>query len=325
MPLLQSTFPGAPWYQPEGHTQTIFPNLFRQVKLTYQRERFILSDGDFVDLDWHKMGNKQLCLLTHGLEGNSDRPYVKGMANFFAARGWDILAWNCRSCSGEINRAFRLYHHGEIGDLTQVIDYTLEQGYEQLVLIGFSMGGNITMKYLGVTGDQVPEQVLTGIAISSPCDLKASIRAVERPENWMYQRKFMRALKEKVRQKDAQFPGLLDLSLLPDIKRWIDFDRAYSVPLTGYRDTDEFYYEATAKNFMPGIKRPVLLINALNDPMLEDDCYPVDLCQSHPHIHLELPKTGGHVGFAQKGSPENWAEIRTWAWVAKVLRESGLT
>ncbi|MDZ4681050.1 MAG: alpha/beta hydrolase, partial [Saprospiraceae bacterium] len=121
MPVLHhSTYPGPPFLQFNGHLETMAPML-RRVEVAYERERLELSDGDFVDLDWVDRGSRKLVLLTHGLEGGSDRPYMKGMARYFADCGWDALAWNCRSCSGEMNRLLHLYHHGEIGDISEVI------------------------------------------------------------------------------------------------------------------------------------------------------------------------------------------------------------
>ena len=126
MPLVYSAYPGPPAYQYNGHLQTIVPSLTRRVTgVTYERERLILADGDFVDLDWVDNAQNRLVILTHGLEGDSNRQYIRGTARLFSQHNYDVLAWNCRSCSGEMNRAFRLYNHGEIGDISEVIDHAL--------------------------------------------------------------------------------------------------------------------------------------------------------------------------------------------------------
>lgn len=158
MPIIHSPYPGPPAYQYNGHLQTIIPSLTRKVTgIPYERERLVLTDGDFVDLDWIKAGKSRLVVLTHGLEGDSNRQYIRGTAKLFAQHNYDVLAWNCRSCSGEMNQAFRLYNHGEIGDLGEVIDHALRTiGYQEVVLVGYSMGGNITLKYLGVHGNRLP-------------------------------------------------------------------------------------------------------------------------------------------------------------------------
>jgi len=202
MPLItKSTYPGSPWYQYNGHLQTIIPTTFRRVKdIYYERERLELPDGDFLDLDWIDSGSRDLVILSHGLEGSSDRTYVKGMARFFHKQHWDVLAWNCRSCSGELNRNFKLYYHGDTEDISQVIDHVLAQkNYKRIVLIGFSMGGNITLKYVGTRGKALPEPISHAIAFSTPCDLKACTEVVESNKNRFYHNYFLNNLKAKIR------------------------------------------------------------------------------------------------------------------------------
>jgi predicted alpha/beta-fold hydrolase len=152
MPLIESTY-ARPWYMVHPHVETVYPNRFRPApRHDYIRERMELEDGDFMDLDWLRQAQpgpkKRLALLAHGLEGDSNRPYVRGMAQTFYSEGWDVLAWNCRSCSGEINRNFCLYHHGVSHDLEEVIE-AVKDDYDEISLIGFSMGGAIILKYLG--------------------------------------------------------------------------------------------------------------------------------------------------------------------------------
>lgn len=315
MPLLKTIYAGPPAYQYNSHLQTILPGLTRTVPgVAYERERLTLSDGDFVDLDWIDRGQKRLVVLTHGLEGDSSRQYMRGMARLFSRNGYDALAWNCRSCSGEMNRAFRLYNHGEIGDLTEVILHTLRtKQYNEVVLVGFSMGGNIILKYLGVHGKHLPDAIKRGIAISSPTDLGASAVLLDRPANRFYRNRFMKKLVIKLSQKAAHFPGRLDMTKLRQVRRWRDFDDYFSAPVNSYRDADDFYQQASALNFMPGIVVPTLLLNAQNDPLLSPECSPVYLAESHSHIFLETPRAGGHVGFALPRDLHTYAERRALA------------
>lgn len=321
MPVLpSSSYTRAPRYQFNGHLQTVLPALLRRVATPYSRERITLPDGDFLDLDWLQAGHRQLVVLTHGLEGSSTRHYMKGMANAFARSSWDVLAWNCRSCSGEMNRSFRMYNHGDTEDIGYVIEHALGKGqYDRVVLVGFSMGGSILLKYLGVKGKAVPEPVRGGIAFSSPCDLKASVDALEFPGNSFYKRRFFNSLSEKVKEKARRFPGRLPAEKLKDIQYWREFDELFSAPLGGYRDAADFYRQASAKNYMGETARPALLVNAMNDPILPEACSPVSLCQSHPLLYLERPHQGGHVGFSWPGNAQAWSEHRALEFAASHL------
>ena len=322
MPLIhRSSYPGSPRYLFNGHLQTIVPSAFRTVRdLTYERERLELADGDFLDLDWVDRGSKRLVVITHGLEGDSSRPYVRGTAKLFAQHGWDALAWNCRSCSGEMNRAFRLYNHGEIGDIDAVIRQALRtRPYEEIALVGYSMGGNITLKYLGVHGKEVRDVISRAAVFSAPTDLRSSAERLDVSSNSFYKKRFLKKLSQKVRLKAEQHPGRLDVSRLASVQVWRDFDEAFSAALGGYHDADDFYEQASAMHFMPGIRVPVLLVNAQNDPILTPACAPTALAKAHPDIFLETPRTGGHVGFMVAGDEFTWAERRALEFVKQGL------
>jgi predicted alpha/beta-fold hydrolase len=289
--------------------------------VAYQRERISTPDDDFLDLDWLRHGNRRLVVLTHGLEGSSKRSYIRGAAKFFSQNNWDVLAWNCRSCSGEMNRAFRLYHHGDIDDIGTVVNHTLQSGsYETIALVGYSMGANITMKYLGVLGEKAPSQISAAAVFSAPCDLESGAEVLDRWENAFYRYRFLRALIQKIRVKDAQFSGKLDLSKLREVRRWRDFDEYFSAPICGYRDAADFYKNASAKNFIAGIRIPTLLVNAQNDPILTPACMPVELARAHPFFYFEMPKHGGHCGFLSRGDEFAWSERRALEFVSSFHR-----
>ena len=214
--LHTNSYPGPPWYQINGHWQTIIPAL-RGPKVGYRRERLELNDGDFLDLDWLKCaeGSRNLVVVSHGLESSSEAQYCKGTAKFFVQNGWDALVWNCRSCSGEMNRNFRLYHHGDTEDISTVIAHALSSGrYDMLALVGYSMGGNITLKYVGTAGSNLPNQVRAAVAFLAPCDIRAGADVLDRWNNWVYKKRFLSFLSQKIRKKAQQFPGRLDVSKL---------------------------------------------------------------------------------------------------------------
>lgn len=321
MPLIpQSTYPAPPFWQPGGHLQTILPGLFRRVKgVEYLRERIETPDSDFLDLDWAHCAepSSRLVIITHGLEGDSRAQYCLGTAKLFTKNGWDALAWNCRSCSGEMNRAFRMYHHGDTADIGTVVSHVLATGcYDTLALVGYSMGGNITLKYVGTGGQNLPSQVRAAVAFSAPCDILAGADVLDRWDNWLYKTRFLSFLKKKIRRKDRQFPGRLDVSKLKLVRRWRDFDEYFSAPICGFSSAAEFHDQASAKNFVAGTRIPTLLVSALNDPILTPECFPIEIAKEHPYLYLELPYQGGHCGFQVKGAGEfSWAERRAFDFV----------
>lgn len=314
MPIIRtSAYPGAPSIQFNGHLQTVLPALRSGAEVSYERERITTKDNDFLDLDRLDAGSKNLVILTHGLEGNSDRSYMRNGAAWFYRHGWDVIAWNCRSCSGEMNRAPRMYSHGEIEDIGEVVVHALKnKNYENISLVGYSMGGNITMKYLGVNGKDVPEQVRSGIAVSSPADLYSSTIRLEKWDNYLYNQRFLYSILDKVRKKAELYPDLIDVKNIPKVKNWHDFMTYFYAPLHDCKSVEEFYEYATAKNFVAGTDRPVLLVNAQNDPLLTPECFPAEIAEKHSKFYLESPKQGGHVGFALAGKKHNWSEVRAW-------------
>ncbi|MEL6846309.1 MAG: alpha/beta fold hydrolase, partial [Bacteroidota bacterium] len=282
-------------------------------------ERIDTPDGDFLDLDWLDQGGKgshKLVILSHGLEGNSSRVYVASAARYFFRHGWNVLAWNCRSCSGEMNRTARLYSHGQSEDLELVVNHALATNkFDRIVLVGYSMGGNLTLKYLGTMGRNRPEQVTHGVAFSAPVFIEHSADSLDVPSNWIYRRKFFKALAEKIGAKEAQFPGRVDMSKLKDVRVWRDFDRWFSAPIGGYDDLDAYYAYLSSGNFVAGTTAPVLIVNAKNDPIVPDACNPTELARKHELIKLETPPEGGHVGFALRGKAHNAMDERALSFV----------
>jgi len=303
-----------------AHYQTIAPNIFRSVPVDYRRERIDTPDGDFLDLDWldHE-DSRKLVILSHGLEGDSRRVYVASAARYFLRHGWHALAWNCRSCSEEMNRTPKLYSHGQTEDVETVVDHALSTGrFDRIVLVGYSMGGNLTLKYLGTMGARRPQEVTHGVAFSAPVFIQHSADSLDLSENFIYRLKFKRSLTAKIKAKEAQFPGRVDFSKLKDVKVWRDFDRATSLCISDYDDLDEYYAYLSSGNFVGGTTAPVLIVNAQNDPIVPDACNPYELAATHPLITLETPAWGGHVGFALRGKEHNWMDERALAFVGGV-------
>ena len=295
MPIIPSDF-RPPWYLREGHVQTILPVLLpRRVDLTFERERWESPDGDFLDLDWARSGRNHVAILSHGLEGSSKDACIRGMAAALVAAGWDVLAWNFRGCGGEANRLLRFYHSGETGDLAAVIGYAAA-AYTRVALIGFSLGGNVTLKYLGEA--QTHPAVVAGVGISVPVDLAASVRVLDqRWANRIYLRRLLEPLVAKVQAKARLFPHQLDVAGARAIRTFAEFDGRYTAPLHGFRDAMDYWARSSARPFLPRITVPTLLLNARNDPLLAPECFPFEEAEANPALFLEAPKSGGHVGF----------------------------
>ena len=306
-------------YSFRSHYQTIAPNVFRRRRAPYRRERIDTPDGDFLDLDWlDHPSSRNLVILSHGLEGDSSRAYVVSAARYFHRHGWHALAWNCRSCSGEMNRTPKLYSHGQSEDLETVVNYALATGrYDRVVLIGYSMGGNLTLKYLGTIGADRPSQITHGVAFSAPVFIGYSADSLDHPGNFIYRLKFRRSMLAKFVAKERQFPGRIDINDLSKVRVWRDFDRMFSARMGGFDDLDAYYDYLSSGNYLAGTTAPVLIVNATNDPIIPPGCSPHDLARDHPLIELEQPGWGGHVGFALRGKDHNWMDERALAFIGR--------
>jgi predicted alpha/beta-fold hydrolase len=323
MPLIPSAY-ASPYLWPNGDFETIYPSMFREVDgVFYERERIQTEDKDFLDLDWSTIQSNRLLIVSHGLEGNAHRPYVKGFVKYFNRMGWDVLAWNCRSCSGEMNLTPRLYHHGAWYDLNDVVQHVnAVKEYSQIGLAGISMGGSITLRYLAELGEALPGNIAGGVAISVPCSLPDSIRALERPGRRFYARRFIKKLKAKLLEKAERFPHLADIDALRDAGSFAALDTAYSIHVYGFSNVKQFYEHISVEHHLPRIQRDVLIVNAKNDPMLINNCYPVRLAESSKNLFLEMPEKGGHMGFALPKNENAWAEIRTHEFFRQLLGSS---
>lgn len=313
MPLIEKSSYRAPWYLPGGHLQTIWPALFRRVPPVVQRsERLELADGDFVDLEWSTQGSSRLAILCHGLEANAQTEYIQGMAGALIRRGWDVLAWNFRGCSHEPNRLLRIYHSGATEDLHAVVNHALANHSATAVdLIGFSLGGNLTLKYLGERPAELSPRLHRAVAFSVPCDLACSSRQLALRSNWLYMERFLRAMRAKIREKHQRFPDQLDLTGLSRIRTFREFDDRFTAPIHGFRDAADYWARNSCRPFLPEIRIPTLLVNAQNDPFLGPDCYPRDAAVASNVFHFEAPATGGHLGFPSGcHSRESWVETR---------------
>ncbi len=321
MPQLLSRYRPPLGFGPgQGHRQTWVGAILRQLPpRTPYRERITTQDEDFLDLDWGPpRHSRRVVVISHGLEGSSRAGYVQGMARAFLKRDWDVVAWNCRSCSGVPNRQLRFYHSGASEDLRTVVRHVLALGrFNQMALVGFSLGGNLTLKFLGEEGASIDSRITRAVALSAPCDLEVASNRIDLPENKLYRSAFLHSLKRKFEAKALLYPGqaALDVTDWKSIRRFQDFEARYMAPLHGFTGAEDYWEQASSRGYLDRIRIPSLLVNAVDDPFLADGCYPVDEAEANPHIHLEMPEAGGHVGFVtfwRKG--EFWSESRAAEW-----------
>ncbi len=313
MPIITDPSYQAPTYFNNGHLQSIFPHLCRFIRgISYQRERIATPDDDFLDIDWSCVGSKRAIILSHGLEGSSRQPYILGMARAFNRQGWDAIAWNFRGCSGEPNQQVRAYHSGATDDLETIIQHVFnKRGYQEIALIGFSLGGNLTLKYVGERENSIDKRILSAITFSVPCQLKGSAYHLDRSENRIYLSRFMRQLKNKVKAKHKLYPEHINLTDLHKMKSFRAFDDCYTAPWHGFKNAEDYWENCSATQFIQGIRIPTLLINAKNDPFLPESCYPYQQALQSDYLHLETPNSGGHVGFISfNRSGTYWSEQR---------------
>jgi predicted alpha/beta-fold hydrolase len=307
-----------------GHADTILPFILRPVKKqNYQRERISTADDDFLDLDWVVNNNKNLVILSHGLESSSNAQYIQGMAEHFKTNGFDVLAWNCRGCSGEINNTIKYYHSGASYDLETVVEHALghKGNWENIFLIGFSLGGNLTLKYAGEKGSELNSRVRGVCVFSTPCCLKTSSFKLRKGFNKIYTQEFLKTLKQKVYAKeDLLKANGFDTSVVKKLKCLPDFDDFFTAPLHGFKDANDYYNQCSSKDFIAHIRVQTLIVSAKNDPFLSEECFPYIEVKKNDLVNMEVTRFGGHVGFYVP-SLKNilWSEDRALSFATELL------
>ena len=294
----------APAWLPGGHLQTIYPALcIAKPPVAYRRERWETPDGDFIHVDFADgQPGQPLLVLFHGLEGSSNSHYARALMAALQARGWSGAIPHFRGCSGEANLAPRFYHSGD----AQEIDWVLRRLHQRapLYAAGVSLGGNALLRWLGEFQHQAGI-VDAACAISAPLDLAAGGASLGTGFNMLYTKMFLRTLKRKSLAKLDQFPGLFDRDALMQARDLYAFDNVVTAPLHGYRDTNDYWNRASARHVLDDITVPTLVLNARNDPFLPGHHLPHS---ASPHVLLEYPDQGGHVGFVtgKPGGSLDW-------------------
>lgn len=315
MPLIKSSY-DPPLIFRNYHVSTVYSATIRKAPVAQQRERVNLQDGDFLDLDWSyadKTSDKVLVVI-HGLEGSASRPYVTGLASYFIKNGWDVAAMNLRGCSGELNRHFKSYHAGATDDLQEVMEHILKmEKYEHVAFNGFSLGGNLMLKYLGEKRE-IPKQIKAAVMVSVPCDLHGSLKQLQKKENYLYSKRFFYKLRDHLLLRAKNFPEQISKEEIAACDTLLDIDDLYTSRAHDFENALDYYQKNSSLHFLENIKIPTLLINAKNDGFLSEACYPIKIAEKNPHLYLEMPEYGGHVGFIQK-KPETYTEERAFEFI----------
>jgi predicted alpha/beta-fold hydrolase len=315
------------WWLPGAHGQTIGARFLRRrsgVRLV--RERLGTPDDDFLDLDRVISSRplatdpRPLVLLLHGLEGSARSGYAIETYRQLTGRGLACIGLNFRSCSGQDNRASRLYHSGETTDLALVLGI-LRRRYPDrpLAAVGFSLGGNVLLKYLGEQGPAASELLTAAAAVSVPFDLAAGARFLEHGMGPFYTHALLRPMRAKARRRCADWDGAVDLERALAATSFHAFDDALTAPLHGFAGADDYYRRSSSGQYLDTIRVPTLLIQAKDDPFVPHTAIPRDTIAANPHLVPLVFPHGGHVGFVAGANPLRpvfWAETAIARWLA---------
>jgi len=294
-----------------SHLETILPSAIRRFKNMPDKESIEIDtpDDDFIQIDKYINRSRNAVIISHGLEGDSERPYVLGMVRRFVRMGWDVFAWNFRSCGGKMNRTAKMYHSGATEDLYTVVQYVDQRGYENISMIGFSLGANLTLKFLGEY--DLKGVINSSVVFSAPLDLADCSTQIDSPRNSFYAKRFLDSLTKKVIEKRKMMPDILPHLESIKFESLYQFDDLVTAPLHGFNSADHYYTVNSSRYFIDKIEIPTLVVNAQNDPFLAPSCLDPSYFESSKHVYFEIPKFGGHVGFSSFGQQNVfWSEER---------------
>lgn len=323
MEKAKNTMPFKPaWWLNNAHLQTLYPALLRKVGNCphIMRERLLTPDGDFVDLDWCGEGGGPLIILLHGLTGSSRSVYIKSLQGIFSGQGFRSVALNFRGCSGESNRLARCYHSGDTGDV-DFLYRTLRQREPDVSMaaVGFSLGGNVLLKWLGEQGDRL--QLFAAVAVSVPLVLSVCASKLDTGFSRLYRANLLQGLKRYMdtkrqylqaighQQEAEKIDQLGDLST---IRSFWQYDDRVVAKLHGFRDVHDYYRRSSSRQYLKSIMVPTLVIQAADDPFMTDAVLP-QRGELSPSVHLEITRGGGHVGFVcgrLPFKPTYWLDTR---------------
>lgn len=308
------------WWCRGAHFQTIYGGLFRtNPKIPLRQERFKTPDGDFLDLDrLDGPQNSPVVVILHGLGSSAEAPYVHSLLNQIRKADWQAVAINARGSGKEPNRLKEIHHGGKTEDLDSVVSHLIETEHmETIYLVGYSLGGNIILKWLGEKGPSLPKEVKKAVAVSVPYDLAKAAQNLDRGWNQkVYARVLLNTLKKQALEKEKQFPGIVDVEKVKEAHTFQIFDREVTARLNGFKDENDYWIRSSSVYYLKLIKVPVLLVHAANDPFLPVKNLPLEIIKQSPNLKLLLTSDGGHLGFISGSIP-----FRPNDWLERVILE----
>lgn len=304
------------------HLATIAGNFWpRQLDLARfpVRERYFETEPGvqiLVHSQYPPGGPRGELVLVHGLEGSSQAGYARSLSQAALEAGYAAHRFNMRSCGGtEAVCGKTLYHSGQTGDLLSVVTQLQSESRAPFYLIGFSLGGNVVLKLGGELGDQARGRIAGIIAVSTPIDLAACVRSIEKPANYLYADRFVRRLKERIRLKERLTPGTFDLALLDGVKTVYQFDDTFTARCFGFGTADNYYATQSSHQFLDKIRVPCLVVHAKDDPMIPFAVYQRQAFESNPYLQLLAVDHGGHLGFLSRNKPRFWLDGVILEWL----------
>jgi uncharacterized protein len=308
-----------------GHKMTLYAWARRRAfpDLPHAEARFFDVAPDarvLAHCHWHQDRHLHPTLVAlHGLEGSSDAHYMRGIAAKAWARGFNVVRLNQRNCGGTEHLSMGLYHSGLTADPLFVLRELIERDQlPRLAFAGYSLGGNLALKLAGELGSSAPRELIAVAAVSPVMELETCVRAIERPENRIYEWNFCRNLQARMRRKARTWPGKYDITGLWKVWSIRQFDDLYTAPHHGFKDASDYYYRASAMRVIDRVTIPALIVTAEDDPFVPPEPFRDPKVTGNPHITTVITSHGGHCGFVGEANGHDgyWAERMVVEFVA---------
>ncbi len=297
------------WWAFNGHVHTVVSSFSEVKPVSVDRLEIVTPDDDFLEVDVIDLKNeKPVVALFHGLEGSSERFYIRNLMHYLKLQGFSSVALNFRGCGSRLNKQPRFYHSGETSDYSLFFDW-IQQNFtgRAMFAVGFSLGGNALIKSLGELGDAHPIQ--KAVAVSPPYDLRAGSLNLDKGFNKIYSYRFLKTLTKKLELKRNQYPNLPTFNG----STIYQFDDEITAPIHGFEGADHYYETCSSKIFLEDVRKPLLLIHSKEDSLCPLEFAPFNVIESSPSIQTLFTKKGGHVGFIS--SPKNWLNETIISWL----------